>query len=115
MSTIIEQIPDSIPAADPEMSEVATGAITDGSQVIAHDGYDVETFDLTVGEYARLARTIEEAAVTIRTGPALLRDLFWSFHKRAPRIAPIEQLSPAYEINQKILEQIFSTTEWREM
>jgi hypothetical protein len=60
-------------------------------------------------------RTIEEAAGSIRTGPALLRDLFWSFHKRAPRLAPVAPLSPAYEINREIIEQIFSTTEWREM
>src|SRR5262249_39030154 len=49
------------------------------------------------------------------TGPALLRDLFWSFHKRAPRIAPVAPLSPAHEINREIVEQILSTTEWREM
>jgi uncharacterized protein with von Willebrand factor type A (vWA) domain len=115
MSTTTNQIQELIPAAEALEPKVVAGAITDGSQAMAHDGYDVETFDRAVGEYARLARTIEESASAIHTGPALLRDLFWSFHKRAPRIAPIAPLSPAYEINQKILEQIFSTTEWREM
>jgi hypothetical protein len=49
----------------------------------------VETFEQAADDYARLARTIGETAGTIRTGTALLRDLFWSFHKRAPRIAPV--------------------------
>jgi len=62
-----------------------------------------------------LARTVTETAGAIRTGQALLRDLFWSFHKRAPRIAPVAPLSPAHEINREIVEQILSTAEWREM
>ncbi len=100
-----------------EMEDVAifAGAINDGSQVIAHDGFDVETFEQAADDYARLARTVEKTANAIRTGPALLRDLFWSFHKRAPRIASVAPLSPAHEINREIVEQILSTTEWREM
>lgn len=94
---------------------VATGAITDGSQVLAHDGYDVETFEQAVGEYTRLARTLEETGQTVCTGPALLRDLFWSFHKRAPRVAPVAPLSPAHEINQQIVEQVLATREWNEL
>jgi uncharacterized protein with von Willebrand factor type A (vWA) domain len=95
--------------------EIVAGAITDGSQAIAHDGFDVETFEQASDDYARLARTATETAGAIRTGPALLRDLFWSFHKRAPRIAPVAPLSPAHEINREIVEQILSTAEWREM
>ena len=94
---------------------IVAGAITDGSQAIAHDGFDVETFAQAADDYARLARTVEETTGAIRTGEALLRDLFWSFHKRAPRIAPVAPLSPAYETNRQIVEQILSTTEWREM
>jgi uncharacterized protein with von Willebrand factor type A (vWA) domain len=96
-------------------AEIVAGAITDGSQAIAHDGFDVETFEQAADDYARLSRTVEEAASAIRTGPALLRDLFWSFHKRAPRMEPVAPLSPAHEINREIVEQILSTTEWREM
>jgi uncharacterized protein with von Willebrand factor type A (vWA) domain len=96
-------------------TEVIFGAITDGSQAIAHDGYDVETFERATSDYSRLAGTLEETSSTIQTGEALLRDLFWGFHKRAPRISPVAPLSPAHEINRQILDQIFSTAEWREM
>jgi hypothetical protein len=115
MDAISEQIREPELVAEMEEPEIVAGAITDGSQAIAHDGFDVETFGQAADDYARLARTVEETAGAIRTGAALLRDLFWSFHKRAPRIAPIAPLSPAYEINQQIIEQILSTTEWREM
>ena len=115
METISEQIQEPEPVAEMEDVEIIAGAITDGSQAIAHDGFDVETFEQASDDYARLARTVTETAGAIHTGPALLRDLFWSFHKRAPRIAPVAPLSPAHEINREIVEQILSTTEWREM
>ncbi|MGH9754197.1 MAG: hypothetical protein ACREA2_15575 [Blastocatellia bacterium] len=115
MSAINEQILEPELVAEMEEPEIVAGAITEGSQVIAHDGFDVETFEQAADDYARLSRTVEETAGKICTGPALLRDLFWSFHKRAPRIAPVAPLSPAHEINCEIVEQILSTTEWREM
>jgi uncharacterized protein with von Willebrand factor type A (vWA) domain len=115
METISEQIQGPEIVAEIEDVEIVAGAITDGSQAIAHDGFDVETFNQAADDYARLTRTVEETAGAIHTGPALLRDLFWSFHKRAPRIAPVAPLSPAHEINREIVEQILSTTEWREM
>src|SRR5262245_40032458 len=115
MNAISEQIQEPEPVVEMEEPEIVAGAITDGSQAISHDGFDVETFEQAADDYARLTRTVEETAGTIRTGPALLRDLFWSFHKRAPRIAPVAPLSPAHEINREIVEQILSTTEWREM
>jgi len=115
MNTIIEQIPDPALGAEMADSRSVAGAIADGSQAIAHDGFDVETFEHAVDDYARLGRTVEETTGVIRTGSALLRDLFWSFHKRSPRVAPVAPLSPAHEVNREILEQILSTTEWREM
>ncbi len=115
MNAINEQIQEPDIVAETADSRSVVGAITDGSQAIAHDGFDVETFEQAADDYARLARTVTETAGAIHTGPALLRDLFWSFHKRAPRIAPVAPLSPAHEINREIVEQILSTTEWREM
>jgi len=115
MNTISEQIQEPELVTEIADSRSVAGAITDGSQTIAHDGIDVGTFEQAVDDYARLARTVEETVGAIRTGSALLRDLFWSFHKRSPRIAPLAPLSPAHEINREIIEQIFSTTEWREM
>jgi uncharacterized protein with von Willebrand factor type A (vWA) domain len=98
-----------------EPGQIVTGAITDGRQVIAHDGYDVQAFDEAVEAFSRLGRTLIAVEKQIKTGPALLCDLFWSFHKSAPRIAPPAQLMPAYEINQQILTEVMSTAEWREM
>jgi uncharacterized protein with von Willebrand factor type A (vWA) domain len=115
MNTISEQIQEPELVAEMGDSRSVAAAIADGSQAIAHDGFDVETFEQPVDEYARLGRTVKETAGVIHTGSALLRDLFWSFHKRSPRVAPVAPLSPAHEINREIIEQILSTTEWREM
>lgn len=93
---------------------ITTRAITDGSQVIAHDGYDVQEFAETVTTFPKLARTVNEAHQQLCTGTALLRDLYWSFHKAAPRLAPTS-LTPEHEINQQIITEIMSTSEWREL
>ena len=98
-----------------ELIEIVTGAITDGTQVIAHDGFDVQAFDEAVEVFSRLDRTLRAVEKQIRTGSALLCDLFWSFNKAAPRIAPPAQLKPAYEINHQIITEIMSTAEWREI
>lgn len=94
---------------------ISTGAIADGSQVLAHDGYDVETFAQATEDFGRLGRTVEESDATLSTAPALMRDLFWSFHKHAPRVAPMAALNPAYELNQQIVEQVLATSEWQEL
>ncbi len=85
----------------------------DGSQVIAHDGYDVQAFTETVTTFPKLARAVNEAQQQIYAGTALLRDLYWSFHKAAPRLAPAS--TPASEINRQIIAEIMSTSEWREL
>src|SRR5215831_14296018 len=115
MNTISEQVQEPELVAEMANSRSVAGAIADGSQAIAHDGFDVEIFEHAVNDFARLGRTVEETSGVIRTGTSLLRDLFWSFHKRSPRVAPVAPLSPAHEINLEIIEQILSTTEWREM
>jgi uncharacterized protein with von Willebrand factor type A (vWA) domain len=98
-----------------EWARIATGPISDGTQVIAHDGYDVEAFEEAVETFTRLGRTLEGAGERLCTGPALLRDLYWSFHKSAPRAEPVAPLSPAHEINRQIVTEIMATAEWREM
>jgi uncharacterized protein with von Willebrand factor type A (vWA) domain len=93
---------------------ITTSPITDGSQVIAHDGYDVQDFAETVTCFPKLARTVSAAQQQVITGTALLRDLYWSFHKANPRLAPAA-VSPVHEINQQIMAEIMSTSEWRDL
>jgi hypothetical protein len=45
MDVISDQIQEPELAAEKEDPEIVVGAITDGSQAIAHDGFDVETFE----------------------------------------------------------------------
>ena len=94
---------------------VAVGAIADGSQVIAHDGYDVQVWREALKSYTRLAKLAHDAEARLVTAPALLRDLFWSFYKRLPRIAPPAPLTQAYALNREMVEQILATVEWKQV
>jgi uncharacterized protein with von Willebrand factor type A (vWA) domain len=102
-------------ADEVETLAVATGAITDGSQVIAHDGFDVQAFAETVNAFPKLGRAVNDAQQQLCTGTALLRDMYWSFHKASPRLVPPAPLTPAHEINQQLVAEIMSTAEWRDL
>src|SRR5262249_30355226 len=98
-----------------EDDNIATGAIVDGTQALQHDAYDVQEFDRAIGTYQRLAAAVSSAGEELSTAPALIRDLFWSFHKRAPRINENLALKPAFAVNRRILDEIMSTAEWRQL
>src|SRR5262245_10009568 len=98
-----------------EDDNIATGAIADGTQALQHDAYDVQEFDRAIETYQRLAAAVSSAGEDLHTAPALIRDLFWSFHKRAPRINENLALKPAFAVNRRILEEIMSTGEWRQL
>lgn len=85
--------------------------IMDGSQVIGHDGFDVQVFQDACREATMLQAVIDEWTPRVYTAAALVRDLFWSFYKRVPKIEPVVALTPAYDYNRLILEQILATTE----
>ena len=89
-------------------------AIADGSQVIRHDGYDVEAWDAAVRDYGKLRHTVETASQRLIAALPLFRDVFWSFYKQSPTVGPIVPLTPAYAINRQMVEQILATTEWRQ-
>lgn len=98
--------------ADAVYAPIRPDPLTDGSQVLAHDGYDVQLWDETAAVYGRLGADTREHADQLVTAPALMRDLFWSFHQRAPQVAPPTPLTPAHVPNREIIEQIMGTTEW---
>lgn len=89
--------------------------VRSGTQTIAHDGFDVLNFRHAEAQYTKLAATVAETRESLATAPALALDLFNSFMKRAPEVAPPVPLLPSHEINRELVEQITSTVEWREM
>jgi uncharacterized protein with von Willebrand factor type A (vWA) domain len=94
---------------------ISTDAIKDGTQALHHDAWDVQEFDRATATWERLAGTMTAASESLNTAPALIRDLFWSFHKRAPRINDEARLKAAYEINRQIVEEVMQTSEWRQL
>src|SRR5262249_24866978 len=98
-----------------EDDNIVTGAIVDGTQALHHDAYDVQEFDRAVETYQRLAVAVNRAGEELSTAPALIRDLFWSFHKRAPRIDESVTLKPAFAVIRQILGEIMSAADWRQL
>ncbi len=103
-----------LPAPDFEL-DLPRSAINDGTQCISHDAFDLYDYERAEEDFSRLARTSRDAAQNLGTAEALIRDLYWSFHKRAPQLLPNAPLLPAHAINRQILDEIMSTGEWREM
>ena len=116
---LAEDDPTAAPAPDEAtmraLVPIGYGAITDGTQVLRHDGYDVQEFRYARLAFPRFAAAITAAEERVKTAPALMRDLFWSFYKRAPQLAPVVPLTPAYAINGEMLTQILSTMEWHDI
>ena len=86
-----------------------------GVACLNHDSFDLDSFDQALSDYPHFKQTIEDSGSTLATGSALMRDLFWSFHKRAPIVAPPAPLKHAYEVNRQILEQVMNTIEWKQV
>lgn len=93
----------------------APAPISDGSQVLAHDGYDVDVFTNACREFPKLQQAVAEWATRVYTAPGLIRDLFWSFYKRVPRIDPVVPLTPAYNYNRMIVEQVLTTSDYHSL
>jgi uncharacterized protein with von Willebrand factor type A (vWA) domain len=98
-----------------EIAPASPGAIVDGSQVIAHDGYDLDVWRAAVDAYGRLARLTEEATGRLTTALPLARDVFWAAYKAAPRLDPPAPLTPAHELNRQIVAELLGTREWRDV
>lgn len=94
---------------------IAPAPITDGSQVLRHDGYDVQEYHEALAAYGKLNMLAQQTRQQLITAPALIADLFWSFIKRAPEIAPVVPLTAAYQINETIITQIMGTVEWEQV
>jgi uncharacterized protein with von Willebrand factor type A (vWA) domain len=104
---------------DREVDSVPPGlfaprAIDDGSQCLLHDGFDVHAFERAAADYGKLGEAVAALRPRLITAVPLLRDLFWSFYKPGPSVAPIVPLTAAHQLNRQIVEQVMATTEWRQ-
>ena len=105
----------SLPTSPEERESRFFAADTSGVACLNHDSFDLDSFDQALSDYPNFKHTIDQSGDRLATGSALIRDLFWSFHKRAPMIAPPAPLKHAYEVNKQILEQVMNTIEWKQV
>jgi len=90
-------------------------ADTSGVACLNHDSFDLDSFDQALSDYPNFKETIDQSGSTLSTGSALMRDLFCSFHQRAPMIPPTASLKHDYEVNRQIIEQVMNTIEWKQV
>jgi uncharacterized protein with von Willebrand factor type A (vWA) domain len=102
-------------AAGVLLPSVVREPIADGSQVLLHDGFDVEVWEEALHSFPKLRRSVAEARQRLVTADALLRDLFWSFHRRTVSTEPLVPLTAAYAVNRQVVEQVLSTIEWQQV
>lgn len=91
---------------------IITTAIVDGSQVLQHDGYDVQVFHDACALYPKLGELVQTSRANLITAPALIRDVFWSFYKRLPTREPIVPVTAAHQLHEPVLTQMMSMPEW---
>lgn len=94
--------------------------IKNGSQVLAHDAFDVQIHAEAEATFPKLKYPAfmegqHFRKKTLDTAGALTRDVFWSFHKRVPQVAPVAELTTAHLLNQAIMQQMMSTSEWQQI
>lgn len=85
--------------------------IIDGSQVLPHTAWDLRQLEEATGAIPGLG----EALAVEGTEGALLRDTFFSLHRAFPEGDPLAPLREPYQINQRAIEQMMSTAEWKQL
>lgn len=81
-------------------------------QAVVYDQFDALVYADASGRFPALHDLREQ---NLPQGRALTRDLYWSFHQRAPVIREAEQMRSAYRLNHQIMREIVGTREWRDL
>ena len=89
-------------------------AITDGTQSVQHDAFDVIEYDNSVANSRKL-QIVQESSSVVATGQALIRDTFFAFNQSAPQLVDADQLRASYRVNRALVEQMMSTAEFAEL
>ena len=74
-----------------EINDIATGAITDGTQALQHEAYDVQEFDCAVETYQRLAAAVSGSGGELHTAPAVPKRHVDSVCMRVPKRHTVRQ------------------------
>lgn len=87
----------------------------DQVQAVLHDTYDAQAFDEAQITYKKLADTEANYKERLITTPALLRDIFYAFHKPVVQLVEPEEMAASHLLNRQMLEQMVATAEFQEL
>jgi uncharacterized protein with von Willebrand factor type A (vWA) domain len=81
-----------------------------GQSVVEHDRFDSQAFSDTRAQFAALDEVAGTRAMP--EAEAFTEDLFMSFYKAAPQLAPEESLSLTAQFRRRLMHEIMSTAEY---
>lgn len=88
--------------------------ITDGSQVIAHDGYDRVVADRHLTQYTPLGKTVNASQEAFPQAQALARDVFLALHKRLVKLSDIP-VTDAYGLNEELVQTLLANEAYQDL
>lgn len=88
--------------------------INDGTQVIAHDGYDASKAQQAMAPFTMLERTLAPFKKDVPTAEALVRDMYFSLIKREPRDHEVP-LRESYQINGELMGMLRQSPQFGEL
>ena len=84
-------------------------------QCILHDVYDAAAFEDACQTYKKLNEGVARRKETLLTAPALLQDVFYTFHKPVVQLIETGEMLTSHLPNRQMIEQMLSTAEYREL
>jgi uncharacterized protein with von Willebrand factor type A (vWA) domain len=89
--------------------------IIESTQAVVHDTYDAKAFSETQLTYKKLGEAEARRKEILTTAPALLRDVFYAFHKPVVQLTEAEEMAASHLLNRQMVEQMLTTAEFQEL
>ena len=84
-------------------------------QAVLHDQYDTEAFEEARASYQKLSEAEISRKEGLATAPALLRDVFYAFHKPVISLRESDEMAASHLLNRQMVEGMLSTGEFKSL
>ena len=84
-------------------------------QAVLHDQYDTEAFEEARASYQKLSEAEISRKEGLATAPALLRDVFYAFHKPVVNLREADEMAASHLLNRQMVEGMLSTGEFKSL
>ncbi|HEX2909879.1 MAG TPA: VWA domain-containing protein [Chloroflexia bacterium] len=89
--------------------------VAENTQAVVHDIYDAQAFDEAQATYKKLDEASLKRKEILTTASALVRDVFYAFHKPVIGLLDTHEMATSHLLNRQMVEQMLSTGEYQEL